>query len=427
MRGKRKGSDLFLMLAGAHLDRLGWKTLAGERGALSIAYAMIAIVILFVMSNVLLSTVGGDARSSSSRLLQARVFYAAESGLELGLRDLKDGGTGELSGIEIGGISVSTHIVCDTLLVSTASANGLSRTLQIGFRRRTLPDAFYYAVSSFQSNKQLKFQGPHPKGLDGDVFSYTTKTVRFGDGLVFGDVTLHIPSGTNVENKGGYTFDVEYFDPDSKPLNFPSLSTSYYDSYINNVKGYANRDDDIEDCHLDLTTLPDGVYYTDDDLEIENSTITGPGILASEEDIKIEDNSKISGNVQIISGEKVEIKDGSSVSGLGSIIYGHEGVKIRGHFTSVEGSILSPEEVEIDCASKEAERGNIIGIIYSGDKAKIRHAKIYGSIVAQYYNGNEIHCTYVIFGESYLPSTAPPGFTVSSSPFQIVSGSWRQQ
>ena len=102
-----------------------------QRGAISIAYAMAVIIILFVLASALLTSVGTDLRGSNNRLIESRVFYAAESGLELAIKDLKDGGDGVISSVTITGVNVSTSITNDTVLTATATQSQISRSIQV--------------------------------------------------------------------------------------------------------------------------------------------------------------------------------------------------------------------------------------------------------------------------------------------------------
>jgi len=401
-----------------------------QGGVISVAYAMAIILMLFVLSNVLLSTIGGDLRSSSNRLLQARVFYAAESGLEMALKNLQAQGSGVLSNLNINGVTVSTSVVNDTVLQSTATASGMTRTLHIYFHQTDgWPQAFHYAVSMFNSGYPLNFQGSHAKYLDGDIFSYTQQYISFASGLGIGAVTVHLPENVFIENHTGYSIGVVHFPAGTTPVQWPALNTSYYDNLINNVNGYANQSNYIG-TDLNLSDYPDGVYYYNgghcgmhNRLLIENATITGPGIIVSPREIYV-NNAVIGPNVQIISGDRVKIRGGSQLTGSGTVVYADYVVEIRDNYTSVTGSILSPNEVTIDCSMDLSKRGSIVGVIYAGARVSVKHAKIFGSIVTQYFNYNEVKCTYLYYGNQYLPSEIPPGISSGQPSVTTVSGSW---
>jgi hypothetical protein len=139
-------------------------------------------------------------------------------------------------------------------------------------------------------------------------------------------------------------------------------------------------------------------------------------------------NSQIGPDVHIISGNDLFLSGGSDVTGMGSIVYGDNKVDIGSYYTSVEGAIISPTFVDINCASSYSSRGIMTGIIYSADKAKISHTRIHGSIVADYIDTEDVHCTGVKFLASYLPTTIPPGFAPGSGKVvNVVSGTWRVQ
>lgn len=124
-----------------------------------------------------------------------------------------------------------------------------------------------------------------------------------------------------------------------------------------------------------------------------------------------------------------DFKNGSVITGMGSILYGDHKVEVKDNYTSVQGSIISPNTVVLDQDGELAKRGVMQGIIYcgAGDKATIKHTIIHGSVVAWEYGGEEIHCCYTLWDASYLPTTCPPGFTVTGggNTVQIVDGSWR--
>jgi len=412
------------------------KATGQEHGVISVAYAMAIVLMLFVLANVLLSTVGGDLRSSSNRLLQSRVFYAAESGLEMALKDLDEQGDGVLSGLNINGVQVSTTVVDDSVLESTASASGMTRTLRLRFRRSDcFPEAFHYALSTFSSGDQIIFQGSHERYLDGKVFTYSQQGVVLESGLQIGEVTIVLPEGVFVENLTGYPVGVSHFSSGTTPVEWPELNTDYYENYFNNVNGYPDytrrrmcmRWGGTISSDLNLSVFTDSVLYYHSSLIIQGCTITGPGVITTPGNITIRSNAVIGPDVRIIAGGTVNIQSGAQITGSGSIVYGDQEVEVSGAYTAVAGSMLSPGEVEISGDTDPDKRGSMVGIIYAGTEASIKHTKVFGSIVTQSLDDDEIRCAYLTYGSQYLPPALPPGFVPASPGIHVVSGSWEEE
>lgn len=401
-----------------------------QQGAFLIG-TLIFVVLLSIIVLAVANLVTNQSRYQSVYAEERKAFYAAESGLELALADLNAGGNGALDDVTIGDAVVNTTVDGDSVITSTANTDRGHSRLKIDIQRRNLPEAFYYVVSSFNPDKKLQFKGGHTPYVSGKIFSYTTDQVKFEDKYVIDEAntTLTIPEGTEVENKGPYTIEIDYFPAGTTPLEWPTLNTQYYDNYINNVYGYAEYPEHEIKTDLDLTTLPDGVLYVyDEDIKIkEGVTITGPGKIVSTKKVVAEKYVNIGPNVQMIAAEDLEIKEFSQVTGMESILYSSKNVKIKHQETDIYGSIISPKKVEIDPESEFVKRGSIYGIVYcgTGDKAKIKHSIIYGSVVSYNYDGEEVHCTYITWDESYLPKIAPPGFTLPDDSTYVVKGNWR--
>lgn len=401
-----------------------------QRGAFLIG-TLIFVVLLSIILLAVASLVTNQSRHQSIYAEERKAFYAAESGLELSLADLNAGGNGALEDVTIGEAFVNTTVEGDSVITSTANTYRGHSRLKIDIQLRNLPEAFYYVVSSFNPDKKLEFNGSHTPYISGKIFSYTTDKVKLDKDYDIDEAntTLTVPEGTKVENKGPYTIEINYFPAGTTPLEWPVLNTTYYDNYINNVYGYAEYPEHEIETDVDLTTLPDGVLYVyDEDIKIkEGVTITGPGKIVSTKKVVADKHVTIGPNVQIIAAKDVEIKEFSQVMGMESILYSSEKVKIKHQETDVYGSIISPKKVEIDPESEFVKRGAIYGIIYcgTGDKAKIKHSLIYGSVVAYTYDSEEVHCTYIVWDESYLPKIAPPGFTPPDDSVYVAIGNWR--
>ena len=408
--------------------KLKVKKMKHEHGAISIAFAFAVITLVFLMAVTSLSFIGNDTKGASNQLIKNKAFYAAEAGIDMALGLLKNEGNGLFTNLAIGEALVSSTIVGDSLLTVTATSNGITQSLQVKYQiTGLLPDAFYYAVSSFNTVKKLQFKGSHSPYLNGEIFSYTGLFVKFESAWVLGAVTVNVEQGTLVDNKTSYSYTLDEFPVGTTPLAWPTLNTQYYDDYINNVGGYSNYGGSTITSDLNLSSFTDNVLYKDNTLTFDNGcTITGPGVIVTNKDIKIYNGVTIGPNIHIICANKLYLHSGSSVTGMGSILYASNKVEIKNSYTSTSGSIISPNDVSIDCDSDLADRGIMTGIIYSGDKAKLRHTRIHGSVVAGYITGEDFHCTHIDYNASYLPTIVPPGFTPSSPTVNVVNGTWRR-
>lgn len=403
-----------------------------ECGAISIAFALSVIVLVFLLAVTTMSYVGSDTKSASNQLIKNKAFYAAEAGIELALGELKNGGDGEFTNVTIGEAMVTSTVTGDTLISISSTVVDITKTLEVAVNVQsgTLPDAFYYAVSSFKTSKKLQFKGSHSPYLNGQIFSNTDDKVKFESNWVLGIVTVHVEEGTTIDNQTSYSYTLDEFTSGNPPISWPTLDTQYYDDYINNVGGYSEYPDDEIDYNLNLSTLTDGVLYIDpsEELDIEGGcTITGPGVIVSTKDIDIDEGATII-NAIIIADGKLEVSEGATISGMGSVLYSNDKVEIEDEDTSVMGSIISADDIVIDCDSNFSDRGIIQGIIYAGDKAKIRHTRIHGSVVANYIDGEDFHCTHMDYNASYLPTTIPPGFSGGGGIVVTVkNGTWKEQ
>ena len=81
-----------------------------EEGGLSIIYAVVVMILLFVLASALMSSFGSNLKGSTNRLTKSKTFYAAEAGLELAAWDLMNDGSGDLSDINIAGATVNTDV-----------------------------------------------------------------------------------------------------------------------------------------------------------------------------------------------------------------------------------------------------------------------------------------------------------------------------
>lgn len=402
-----------------------------EQGAISIAFALSAIVMTFLLAVTSMSYIGSDTKGASNQLIKNKAFYGAEAGIELALGELKNGGDGEFTNVAIGDALVSSTVTGDTLISVSSTVENITRSLEVVANVQTgsvLPDAFNYTVSTFRTNKKLKFEGDHYAYLDSDVFTYNDEEVEFEDNFILDNLTVHVEQGTYIDNQTSYSITLDEFAPSSNPVAWPTLNTQYYDDYINNVGGYNEQDDEIEEETIYLSNYTDNVYYCDDDLEIDEATIVGPGVVVSTDDIDIEGNSDINPDVHIIAGDDIYINEMSDVRGMGSILYASDKVELTGSLTGVHGAIISPNYVKIENSSTYSYRDGVQGIVYAGNYAKIKHTIIHGSIVTDYVYDEEIKCTEMKWLSSYLPTTVPPGFTGGSSSITVTvkNGTWRE-
>ncbi len=408
-------------------------TLRSENGVVSIAYAMMIIVILFILGTALMTTVTTDFRGSANRMIDSKVFYACETGLEMAVGDIINGGNGFWTDVAIGNALVTTYVTNDTIVTSRAALDGKTRTIQIIIEKNGLPGAFSYMMASFSSSKKLEFKGKYSSYLTGKIFCGTNDRVKFNKDCVLDDLYLYVEEGTRIDNHTSYSYTLSEHPAGSTPVSMPSFSSQYYDDYINNVAGYNSYSDNEIDENLNLASFPGSVLFYDDDekLKIEDGcTITGPGIIVSTDQIEIKEGVTIGPDVIIISEQELKIKGGSTIIGMGSVLYSSERVVIKDAYTSVQGSLISPGKVKIDSDKQLSKRGLIQGIIYAGETAEIREARIFGSIIANSFENEEdgqikIDSAYLDFDPDYLPTICPPGLTASIF-VAVKNGSWKE-
>ena len=410
-----------------------YSNLRSESGVVSIAYAMMIVIILFIVGTTLMTTVTTDSRGSSNRIIDTITFYACESGLEMAVGDIINGGDGFWTDVAIGNALVTTYVTNDTIVTSTAAIDGKSRTLQIIIEKNGLPEAFSYMMASFSSSKKLDFKGKDSPYVSGKIFSGTNNRVKFHKDWVLDDLSLYVEDGTRIDNNTDYSYTLTEHPVGSEPVAMPIFNTQYYDDYINNVAGYTSYSDNEIDEDLNLASFPGRVLYYDDKkkLEIEDGCrITGPGIIVSTNEIDIKDGVNIGPDVIIISEKKLKLQDGSIITGMGSVLYSSENVEIKDAYTSVQGCLISPGKVKVDSDKKLSKRGLIQGIIFAGDKAEIKKAKIFGSIVANSFEDEEdgeikISSSYLKFDLDYLPSICPPGLKAGVF-IAVKNGTWKE-
>jgi hypothetical protein len=380
--------------------------------------------------------ISSETRLNVHYIHENKDFYAAESAIELAIGELNNGGDGNLSGVNINGVTVNTSNDGDSVITVVAVSPYGKKVLRVNIEdiSLNLPEAFYYMASSFAPGYKFEFNGGHSPYISGSIFSYTADKIKFDSDVIIDEAntTLECQSGITIENKTPYTVTTTYFSAGETPLEFPTLDTQYYDDYLNNVGGYPNYGgpgNRTISTNLDLADFTDRVlYHSGGDIKLDKTySITGPGVIVCTDKIIIDEDASVGPNVHIIAQEDLEFKKRTLLSGMESVLFSYTKVKIVAEDTWIYGSMISPTRVELDQDSDFDKRGYVYGIIYNGapNKAKIKHCIIRGSIVSWYYESDEIHCTHIIFDESYLPP-CPPGFTLApSDSFRIVDGSWR--
>ena len=398
-----------------------------EQGAITIAFALSVIVLVFMLAVTSMSYIGNDTKGASNLLINSKAFYGAEGGIELVLGELKNDGDGIFSNVTIGEALVSSTVTDDTLFTVAATVNGITESIQLVVYS-LFSGAFYNAISSFDPTKELRFEGPHDKWADGEIFTYSTIGVYFAPGTIIGTVNVTVEEGVTVDNQSGSSITVDEFAPGATPETWPPFDTQYYDDFINNVGGYPSYGPDLITTDLNLSSFTDNVLFRTGQLRFKSGvTITGPGVIASAGDITVEETSTIGPDVKIIAGGEAFFKDASVLTGMESVLFATTAVNVgykNDSFTSLEGSILSPTYVSVRSHNDLVNRGTIKGIIYSAGLAKINHVKVLGSIVANSFVDEEIHCTYIDFDVSYLPTTPPAGF---NGPQTVIVQTWREQ
>lgn len=399
-----------------------------QQGAFLIG-TLIFVILLGIIVLAVTNLVTNQSRYNSLYLEERKAFYAAESGLELAIADLNAGGDGILDNVSIGEAVINTTFEGDTLISSTATTSrGYSR-LQIKVRIPVLPDAFRYAICTFNPNYKLELKGPHYKYLQGDIFTYSQQMVGFNSDVVLDTVTVNVEEGTPVVNQTPFPITVKEFPAGTEPVKRKILYTQYYDDYINNVGGYPSYPSSSITSDLNLSTFTDSVVYRNGDLTIKSGCrITGPGVIVSTGKLIVQDAANIGDNVKLISDNVLQFTKGSVLTGMKSVLYSSTKVEVKDSYTSVSGSVLSPTEVKIDCASDFDERGIMTGIFFSVGVLTIKHTHIRGSVVADYIASEDFHCVYAVWDKSYLPPVSPPGLSTSSSGLDtvlVIDDSWR--
>lgn len=399
-----------------------------QHGAFLIG-VLVFVVLLSIILLAVTTLVTNQSSYNSLYLEERKAFYAAESGLELAIADINSGGDGILDNVSIGEAVINTTFEGDTLITSTATTSRGYSQLQIKVRIPVLPDAFRFAICTFNPAYKLQLKGPHYKYLQGDIFTYSQQGVAFQSDVVLDTVTVNVEEGIPVDNQTPFPIKVKEFPAGTEPVKRKILYTEYYDDYINNVGGYPSYPSSTISSDLDLSTLTDSVLYYNGDLQIKSGcTITGPGVIVSTGKLVVKDAATIGDNVQLISDDVLQFTKGSILTGMRSVLYSSTRVEIKDSYTSVSGSVMSPTEVKIDCASDFDERGIMTGIFFSVGVLTIKHTHLRGSVVGDYIANEDFHCVYAVWDKSYLPPVSPPGLSTSSSGLDtalVVDDSWR--
>jgi len=395
-----------------------------ERGV-SLVIALALIVLLAIIGTTVVSLVGTDTRDSANQLQALQAFYVAEAGLELAIANIDSGGNGNIAGAQVGYGTVSVTNSGDTLLTAVSTVGSFQKRIQVKIRSQGLPEAFSYTVYHNDSAGKLKFQGPHGSFVEGMIFSKGPE-IKFDNNTTLGTLTVYATQTATITNQSGDPLTVERYPAANPPTAFPSFSSAYYDSYLSNQGGYPNYGSSTIQTNLSLSSLSGNtLFYNGSELEIKNCTITGPGVIVSTGKLELE-HANFNGDITFIAGGEVEVKNGARITSLGSILYSTEGIKIQDNNTEVYGSVLcTGDEVEVK-GPPDTPYPIIHGILYNQNgETKFEHGTLYGSMVVNELDGDEIHCSSLYFDPAYLPTSVPPGFSSGTS-VEIVQGSWKE-
>jgi hypothetical protein len=165
-----------------------------EKGAISIAFALAVIILLFVLAVTSLTNISTDTKGSSNFLIKERAFFAAESGLEWALGELKQDPFWRAGASNVpvigGGAQFTVSLVDrstipalnDSVIINSTGTDGdIQKSIQ-AYALASGGDVWPYAVFA-DNNAKLLGSGT----VNGDV--HANNTVDLGSVTVNGAVT----------------------------------------------------------------------------------------------------------------------------------------------------------------------------------------------------------------------------------------------
>lgn len=289
--------------------------------------------------------VGSSSISYGMRALE--VFYAAETGVEYAIEEIRAGkpDAGNIEGLRVGSALVSVTNRGDTLLTAVArtSEPSLSKTLELAIEVSPIPGAFEY-VLYVGNEKNLNLNADLT--IRGNIL-FDGRNLRIGRGSILSNTTIYVPRSASIRSQGGSGFmRHDYMFENESPDDFPRIATAYYTSYVENAYGYPTVGPVI-DLPTALEDYTDRVLYREGDLTIR-AAVEGPGIVAASGNISLEGNASVGPDIHIIAGGAIAVQNARVTSGAktGSLLFAFERIAL-GDGSVLAASVLTPGDLEL--------------------------------------------------------------------------------
>jgi formylmethanofuran dehydrogenase subunit C len=383
-----------------------------SKGNLLITFIVIvslsALVLLFIQVIVV------RLRDSSSRLSEARAFYAADAGLNKAIWYLAgNAGYDQNSSLHIqetfgsGTYYITVVNASDTaeaLIVSTGEVAGVERTVsQVVSKGAGVPSVFTeYGVYSGGGEN---FTGNIL--ISGEV--YVSGNTTFGSNCQVINGEVEHPTGTTVTG-AHVTSEVVPAVP------MPTFDSSSYDTMISYAQ--LNGISDLTISGNNNYLLNGQTIYVKGNVSISgNTTIKGGGTIVATGTISQSGNTTTSGgSVSFISNGQIAISGNTNAPGAN--FYSTSNINVSGNTRVQVGSVLTKGPVSL------TGNTNISGLIYAGGGASIVSGNpvITGSIVAHDFSSFSGNAN--VFHDISVFSSTITGFS-SSGALTPKKGTWK--
>lgn len=185
-----------------------------EMGVISVVYALVVLVFMFILAVALLNSFGSVLKGSGNRIIKSKTFYAAESALELAIWDLEHDGDGELNNLAIGGTTITTTVTGDSILEASASQNGISTDLQVYFNLDTtiLDEVAIYCTEEVTNVNALDSN----RVVDPDLLvenADSLPTIQYSDLVNLANAQGQVQTAANFKPSDGYPNGNFYYSP----------------------------------------------------------------------------------------------------------------------------------------------------------------------------------------------------------------------
>jgi hypothetical protein len=374
----------------------------GSRGQAAV-FGVFLILLFSAYGIVRVMSVALGSSSVSYGVNAREALYAAETGLEYAIEEIRADkpDAGNIEGLLVGSAEVSVTNQGDTLLTALARTTEpeLSKTVRLRIDVSSLPAAFrsvLYTANALNLNMNANAT------IDGSIL-FDGRNLILHKNLTLSNMTIYAPRAASVKNNGTSTFiRHNYMYENEAPDDFPLLTTSYYQSYVNNSHGYASVGPVI-DIPTDLADYTDRVIYRYGNLTIR-APVTGPGIVTASGTITIQSGASLGPDVQIIAGGVLTIANAPVTSGakIGSLLFSMSRINLNGG-SILRASLLTPGNLVFT--------GTVVqeGLCYARGSLNLNGTyTIKGSVVVwkvSQFKGNGI----LSFDESNLDVTGIPG------------------